>query len=51
MTKRDVNGIIIRLEENMCFMSLFGEKRNWKVIRVSKYEQQSHLHCQLVNYF
>lgn len=28
MTKKDVNGIIIRLEKNMCFMSLFGEKRN-----------------------
>lgn len=43
MTKKDVNGIIIKLEKNLYFMCLFEEgggifvqKKNWKVIHVSK---------------
>lgn len=43
MTKKDVNGIIIKLEKNLYFMCLFEggkylyRKKYWKVIHVSKY--------------
>ena len=42
MTKKDVNGIIIRLEKNPCFRSLFEVKKKCvkkKIVRlyISKY--------------